>query len=88
MQLFPFLTENTPFLKDILTGFTTWTWINECSQTLKKAYYGCSREMHNNADVEHSATFIHAINMEFIIHITQELAALMLIKVTVKRANV
>jgi len=44
--------------------------------------------MHNNADVEHSATFIHAINMEFIIHITQELAALMLIKVTVKRANV
>jgi len=65
--------------------------INECSQTLKKAYYGFSREMHENANVNDTVqltVFIHGINTNFIIRITDELAALMLIKVIVKDANV
>jgi len=65
--------------------------INECSQTLETAYYGFSREMHENADVNDTVQLdiiIHGINMDFIICINDELAALMLIKVTVKDANV
>jgi len=47
--------------------------------------------MHENADVNdivQLAIFIHGINMDFIICINEELAALMLIKVIVKHANV